>query len=845
MAKDKCIDLVEQALRKASVNPDQAANIIDNIKKTQREAKLENLDNTLKDQLANQVLKEQQIDKKIKERNAIENEIKIRKAVESVIVDFKGNEVEGLKAILVGSNLQKLGSRSSAALAQLSEFRQLSSSFYEKLRQNNLVELFSTANEDIDRRTSRTIWQLGEGAEVTEKNKDIVKLANIMSDYSEVVRKKLNNLGANIGKLPGWIVRQTHDPFQIRNAAKVLKELAGKQIDELDGSVDRNLKAWKEYIIPKLKDETFEGFTDKDAFLNNVYNSLSRNEHIITDGSAGSYGSRDITKTMNAKRVLLFKTADDWFDYNNKFGFGNLRESFFFGLQRSANNIGLITTLGTKPEQNFNTIKGLVAKHLVDTNRLTDEIKANERIFNYQLDEITGRGNMIGSFSGAKWSAITRSVANLAKLGGAVISSFTDVHTYASELKWQGRSYLGGVQEALTSLSKLSSTERKRAIAEQLGFLNDNLIHDLSSRYSTGDLLNKGFTKIQRTFFKLNLLRWWTDSLKEGSMLGLGNYVAKQRNIAFANLDEKFKRLITHFGIDEKIWNTIRKVAVETAEDGKEFFSVRNIDNLTNKEILPLMDIKNASQRQIDLFKDNLKTKVMGIFLDRSSYAVIEPDARTRAFMKQGQLAGTPTGEAIRFMGQFKSFIIAFTQKAVGRELALIKAGNTAQGVLGIANLFIGATIFGYISNTITDILKGKSPKNATDYKTWMAAAARGGGAGIYGDFLFQDTRGNAGILPTLAGPVISEAAKLFTILDYAKRGEGTAALRQTYKSVVGNTPFLNLFYTKTAFDYAIGYQIMETLSPGYLRRVERQMERDSEQEFLFTKPSSLFKGFR
>jgi hypothetical protein len=37
----------------------------------------------------------------------------------------------------------------------------------------------------------------------------------------------------------------------------------------------------------------------------------------------------------------------------------------------------------------------------------------------------------------------------------------------------------------------------------------------------------------------------------------------------------------------------------------------------------------------------------------------------------------------------------------------------------------------------------------------------------------------------------------------------------------------------------------METLSPGYLRRIERQMERDSEQEFLFTKPSSLFKGFR
>jgi len=844
MAKNKCIDVVAQALKRGNVSQEQAEDILNTITKIQKESKIENLDNALKDELAKKVLKEQQISKKIKERNAIENEIKIRKAVDSVIVNFKGNEEEGLSAILVGSNLEKAGSRASAALSQLSEYRKLSSAFYEKLRQNKLVEFFSEANEDIDRRVSRTIWELGEGKSVTETRKEIIDLAKIMSDYSESVRLKLNNLGANIGKLPGWIVRQTHDPFQIRNAAKVLKELSGKQADDLDGDVDRNLKAWKDYIMPKLKDETFNGFDNKDEFLNYVYNSLSRNEHIVTDGSSGSYGSRDITKNMNAKRVLLFKTADDWFDYNKKFGFGNLRESFFFGLQRSANNIGLMNVLGTKPEQNFNTIKGLVAKNLVKQGRTTERIAKNDRVFQYQLDEITGRVNMVSHFSGAKWSAITRSIANMAKLGGAVISSFTDIHNYARELKWQGKTYLSGVQEAMSSLSKIKSSERRIAISEQLGFMNDNMINDLAGRYSTGDPLNKGFTKVQRTFFKLNLLRWWTDSLKEGSILGLGNYVAKQRNIAFANLDDKFKRLITHFGIDEKIWNTIRKMAVETSEDGTEFFSVRNIDNLTNKEILPLMDMKNPSQRQIDLFKDNLKTKITGIFVDRSSFAVIEPDARVRAFMKQGLLAGTPAGEAIRFMGQFKAFAISFTQKAIGRELAAIKAGRTAEGVFGIANLFIGATIAGYISNSVLDILKGKTPKDPTDYKTWLASAARGGGLGIYGDFLFQESKNNAGVLATLAGPVISEAAKVYKVLDYIKDGNIDAAQRQAYKSVIGNVPFLNLFYTKTIFDYAIGYQMMETLSPGYLRRMERQMERDSNQEFLFTKPSSLFKGF-
>lgn len=65
----------------------------------------------------------------------------------------------------------------------------LVSAFQEKLRQNNLVELFANANEDIDRRTARTIWEIGSDKPITEKNQDIVNMARIMSDFSESVRK--------------------------------------------------------------------------------------------------------------------------------------------------------------------------------------------------------------------------------------------------------------------------------------------------------------------------------------------------------------------------------------------------------------------------------------------------------------------------------------------------------------------------------------------------------------------------------------------------------------------------------------------------------------------------------
>ena len=846
MAKDKCIDRLEKTLKQSSISSAKAEDIIQSIKDAQKEVRLDNLDNELSEQVAKKILKEQQIAKKIKQRNALEDEIKIRNTVEYVLREFPNNPAEGLTAILVGSNLQRVGSRASVALAQLSEYRMLVSAFQEKLRQNNLVEFFATATEDIDRRVSRTIWQIGEGKKVTETVKEIIDLAKIMSDFSESVRKKLNNLGANIDKLPGWIVRQTHDPMQIRNAADVLKLKDNKNVAEYTGGVDRNFNAWKEYIKPKLAERTFDGVDNKDEFLAFVWNSLVKNNHVLTEGSSGVFGSRDVTTKLAAKRVLHFNTSDDWFDYNSKFGSGNLRESFFFGLNNAGRNIGMITTLGTKPRQNFQLIKSSIAKQLTKQNKLKyiDEIGKNERTYDSQFAEIDGSVNTIGNFSAAKWSAISRSILSMAKLGGAVVSAMADIHLYAKELSYQGRTYLGGVAEAMGNLAKIKNTAKKREIAEQLGFMADNLIYDLAARYSVGDNLSRNFTKIQRTFFKLNLLNWWTNTLKEGAMLGMSNFVAKQRGIEFAKLEPQFKRLISHFGIDEKLWNTIRKLDVEKADDGKEFFSVRNIDNLSKEQILDLMNMKKATQRQIDLYRDTLKAKVSGMFLDRSSYAVIEPDARTRAFMKQGLTAGTAMGEAIRFFFQFKAFPLAILQKAFGREMSFIKEGQYAKGVFGMANLVVGAGIFGYISMTAKDLLRGKSPKDPAKLDTFYAAMLQGGGLGIYGDFLFSKTRTGAEIMATAAGPFATEAFNALQAIKYGIRGEKDPALRQAYKSVIGNTPFLNLFYLKTAFDYAIGYQIMETLSPGYLREMERKMKKDSGQEFLFTKPSVLFKGF-
>ena len=602
-------------------------------------------------------------------------------------------------------------------------------------------------------------------------------------------------------------------------------------------------------------DRTFANTDDRDEFMQEVYNSLVGNKYLIADGVANTYGTRssqDVAKGSKFKRVLHFKTADDWFDYNDKFGVGNLKESFFSGLQTAGRNLGIIDSLGTKPKENFEKIRYAVHDRLKKSGKDVQDIK-NFNKFDKYMKVIDGSIYTVENFAVARYSAIARTLASMAKLGGATISALADVGIYGSEVRYQGRSFVGGMFEALSSLARIKNTKKKKEIAEMLGFMNDNTIYDMSARHQVGDNLNKGWTKAQRTFFKLNLLSWWTNSLKEGAMLGLANYFARNKNLEFGKLNNQLQELFTMYDINPTKWDIIRKTAMEKADDGKEFINIGLLDQMSDADIKKVTGLDKMTDRQIRIEKEKFKASVSGMLLDRSIFSVIEPDARVKGFMTQGKLAGTGFGEAIRFFGQFKAFPISIVQKVLGREMDYFKGrkqGDIGRGIRGMGALMVTSGILGYMSMTIKDLLKGRSPRELIDEdgsingKTMMAAFLQGGGLGIYGDVLFKEARDSSSIVAGFAGPVTLTAADVLMALNHGMHLEGGKAGKAAYKAVTSMIPFLNLFYIKSAFDHLIGYQILETINPGILERVENRMEKDYNQHFLFTKPSTTFKGF-
>lgn len=260
----------------------------------------------------------------------------------------------------------------------------------------------------------------------------------------------------------------------------------------------------------------------------------------------------------------------------------------------------------------------------------------------------------------------------------------------------------------------------------------------------------------------------------------------------------------------------------------------------TNRE---LVDLDPTIRRILDDTKEDLATRLQSLIYDRMNYAVISPTARTQYFSTGfGAQRGTAVGEFARTIMQFKSFSIAFWQNAIQQELYARGANRWQQAgareALGIAQLMVMMTGAGYLSMTFKDWFKGKTARPIDSPRTWMSAAVQGGGAGIYGDYLFGEAnRFGRSAVESLAGPTISDVAELISIAqslrdlpseDSDLQDAGAKAL----KFGVNHTPFVNLFYTKLALDHLFLYQLQEQLNPGYLRRMERRVEKDTGSEW-------------
>lgn len=811
MATADCLAEIEKAVGRA-LSDTELSDLLTELQRRQRRAKAESAGDlegaALKaaDDMAND-LKTQAI---IEKRNAALNLKRRIEAVNFVKTQFGDKPDLGIEALLVGVNNPKQGARWSAAAQQHELAHYYLGGFIADVEKEGLWKVLVSG--ELDRDIARALWQKGRDTpDLGGIPDEASKIADVVAKWQEISRLDANKAGAWVGKLDGYITRQSHDIYRIRKAG---------------------YEAWKAVILPKLDPKTFAETDDIDKFLAETYEGLASGVHLKAQSApSGFKGAGNVGKRMSQERVLHFKSADDWFDYNLKFGSGNLRESVMAGFRHSANSTGLMRALGPNAEMNLQQILDDTMRSLKGNPEALAAFRDDQNWLRNRFAQVDGSVNIPGNATAARVAGSVRAIESMAKLGMSTISSFSDIPTYASEMRYQGQSMLSGIGEAIGALFKGRGSAERRQLLSSLGVVFDSAKGQIAARFSAPDDLPGRVSRGLSFFFKMNLNEWWTDTLRAGASDAMSHRLALNKGATWDKLDPDLTRVLSLYGIDAAKWETIRASATKEL-DGREYITPENIS-----------DRETASQ-------------LRSYFIDRTDYAVITPDARTLSVMRRGTRPGTVEGELLRFVGQFKSFPIAFAQKALGREIygrgasgsGLIDALRHGNGEMaGLAQLMLWTTLFGYGSMVTKDLLKGKTPRDPLKAQTWAAAFTQGGGAGIYGDFLLGETsRFGGGLLETLAGPTLGTVNDVYDLkvrLQQKAEGKPGDVLPTLFRDVVNNTPYANLFYTRTALDYLILNQIAEWLSPGYLKRHEQSTKQQTGQSFLYPPSQTIPTG--
>jgi hypothetical protein len=681
------------------------------------------------------------------------------------------------------------------------------------LMRNLGMRLFDLDNPQMTADVVREVFALADGS---TGNKAAQAGARAWLDVIEGMRQRFNSAGGNIGKLGYGYLSQAHDAVKVQAAgadawaAKVMPLLDRQQYLRADGS---------------LMDDV-----EVSSMLRAAWETLSTGgDNKVEPGQYRGNGAR--ANRGSDHRVLHFQGGDAWMRYMQEFGEGSLYDSMIGHVGKMARDIAMVERYGPNPEQQFRVQNDMATR--ADGAGTLDNRAALNKPQAY-WDILSGKTGTPENMLIARVGQDMRNIQTAAKLGGAVLSSFTDVGTIAATLSYNRLPYF----QMLTNLGRrLKPGSEEADFLQAHGVIGETLASSLN-RW-TGDHLTHSLSgRIAGSVMKLSLMNAWTDSLRGAFAATMMQGFSRNLGKAWGQLDEWDRYLMQRKGITQEDWAVISQ-AQPTTRDGMAYLTA---------DAIRATDAEGAQAAA---------TKWLSFVSDEAQFAVINPDMATRAVVTGGGMpAGTLAGEGMRAFMQFKSFPTAmFTrhwrrvfETPQGLEGAPMGFGaETSRGavvnrIAVLAGLNVTLMMLGGVVMQNKALVQGKDPYDMTEGKFWARAMAQGGGAGFLGDLLFKDpTEFRQGSFEQTAGVLLgpSGGAVAGLALDLglanaweAAKGKDTKAAAEAIRWTNSNLPYANLWQTRAMWEHWVIHNMQEAANPGYLSRMQQRAMKDWGQDY-------------
>ncbi|HCM6591341.1 TPA: hypothetical protein N3034_003505 [Klebsiella quasipneumoniae] len=641
------------------------------------------------------------------------------------------------------------------------------------------------------------------------------KGAKAWAGVTELLRQRFNDAGGDIGYLENWGIPQHH------SMEKVGRVSQDKWISDVIGKLDR-----KYYI---KDDGQLMSDAELKTFLGEAYNTIATGGlNKLSDTGMRISGAR--SNRGNASRQIHFKDADSYLEYQREYGDRSLWEVMVGHLEGISKDIALVETYGPNPDHVFRSILDEVTAEQATANpERTGRIKrlanSTENLYNF----IAGKTQPIANPHIARWSDNIRNWMVASRLGSALLASFSDLGTMYMSAKVANIPMNRLFMNQLEAMNPANRTELARArraglaMESLLGSVNrwamDNMGPSVSRWAATAVMRASGLTA-------------WTDAHKRAygvTMMGsLGEVVSRAPDLR--SLDDSDFLILKSKGITEQDFSVWKLAQQEDWGNG-------NTTMLTPESIMRIPDAAVMHLGLPERVRFEAMRRLLAAVSEEVDMAVITPGAREQLFTGGGLQRGTWKGELTRSVFLFKSFPISVVLRHWTRAMGMSSAGGRA---VYIAAFLASTTMLGALSQQLNDMASGRNPREMAGKdagKFWLGALLKGGGLGLYGDFLLSDhTRYGGGALASMLGPVaglVDDVVKLAQGIPLnAVEGKPEQTGGDLVKLGKGLIPGANLWYAKAALDHMIFNQLQEYFSPGYLRKVEQRSKKQFNQTY-------------
>lgn len=650
------------------------------------------------------------------------------------------------------------------------------------------------------------------------------KISDKMGEVFDGMKDRFNRSGGNIGTLTNWGLPQTH------SLEKIVK--AGKQ-------------AWVDFVISRQDRNQFthaDGSLYSDVELKELleysFDTLSSNGANKTEIGRQSFGGNSkVTSRHSESRVLHFKDAESWMEYQAEFGgmpFVDLVEAHINGLSK---DIAMVENLGSSPKNSMRILMDAAEQKDwqkgVDANDTGKSRKRAQTMF----DEFSGQ-NTPQSEVLANLGLAYRSMNVASMLGGTTISSVTDQAMIAKTASIHGIAYRKTFGELISQLNPKNKEDRE--LAHSLGLATEEMLGSiarwsddgLTSVHGKSQKLARVSSGIASQVMRVSGLNALTAASKVGfSKMLMHKYGTLTRSKAWADLDAMDRELMEKTGLNERAWEVMRLADPVVDRKGNQLMSARSIYEIPDDKLKPFGDPQKV--------RDEVATQFQAHLLDEQGMAVVEAGLRERTWMSAGQKKGTGMGELVKSMLQFKSFPAAFLMRHGSRALSMEK--GTSKAAYG-ASIFAMTTLLGALAVQLKELANGNDPSTMWDsddpqkaMNFWTRSAVQGGGLSILGDILVAgtDTSGRSAS-DFMVGPLGSDVKAVLGLtvgnLTQYYDDKDTNASNEAFRLLKNKIPAQNLWYTKAATNRMIFDELQDVIAPGYREKYLRKAEREHDR---------------